>query len=302
MPNHPAYDSQRQAWLAKELLAPDVRALCKSSKEESVFSRFDEFDRGFLKDDQLVQCWIESGENLDDLPRLLQERPRLLEVELIRKQLFYLQSLAQGVMPLADSLGGLAKDKQTAAQEQMKRIAEGLVGGWFPGHTVQITMHVPPGRPRSIDPEKLLDDLGGVLGSLDFVLEKDPFALVRKRQERQDAFGDRISALVQEVYQNCHLCFRTFMAPDKPFLNEEGEPDICMSFDSLDPTTVRRIAQRVIGHEPSASPTRLVLGILEHHYSPSTSKALEGHLTRLRQQYPDRFASFDERYPWFQQV
>ncbi len=301
MSKHPAHDTRRQEWVAKELLAPEIRTLVNASKEKSVFIRFDEFDRGCLKNDELVQYWIESGANVADLPALLQERPRLLDVDLIRKQLFHLESLAQGFMPAADLFGGLAEDKQTAAQDQLHRIAEALVQGWLPGHTVHITMDVCNGRPRSIDPEKLLQDLKGVLGSLDFALEKDSFVLIKKRQENQDAFRHRISELAQEVYQKSHLSFRTSIAPDQPFLNEEGRPAVCMSVDSLDPTIAWRIAQRAIGNELSASPTRLVLGILEHHYTPSTAKALESHVTRLKQQYPDRFVSLAQRYLWFHQ-
>jgi hypothetical protein len=298
MPKHPAHEDQRQQWLIEELRAPEVAGLCKPGKGESIFSRLDEVDRMLSSDDDLVKEWIESGADLDDLAKLLQERPRLIDVKLVRKQLFHLRALGTGFMPLADSLGGLAADKQTAAQEHLKRIAEGMVRGLLPGYSVEIAVDAPNGRPREVDHEELLQDLNGLLVALQFLLEKDSFLLLRKKQESQHDFTLRISKIVQDLYENSHLSFGTSISPYKPFLNRKGQPVVYLDPRSLDLASAWRIAKRAIQKRRSASFKLLVLGILEYHYQIS-ARALENHLARLKVEYIDRFRSLLERFPRF---
>ncbi len=300
MSNHPIHDQQREQWLIGELLAPKVRALCKSvtGQPVSIRDRIDEVERAFFSEDEFVQVWIEAGASMTDLAWLLQERPDLLDMNLIRQQLFHLRALATGHMSLADSFGGLAAVKQASAHVHLQRIAEGLVRGLMPGYSVKIIRDVPNGRPRAINYKHLFADLKGILGALDFLLKSDSFLLLKRQRESQPAFRRRIAAVTQNLYQSSHLCFKASMLRHKPFLNKKGQPAVSMDPRFLDLASAWKIARRATGNAKSASLRLLVLGVLEVHYQIS-ARALENHLARLKDQDPDRFGELLERFPMF---
>ena len=298
MSKHPLHEQQRHEWLAEELRAPEVRARCKASKDTSEFSPSEETDLLFLSNEKVVTQWIEAGADLNDLPRLLQERPELLDVGLIREQLYHLHTLASGFMPAADFLGGLAADKETAAQAHLKRLTEAIVRSLLPGYSAQITKAMPNGRPKEMEYEELLQDLKGLLRSFDLLLEKNPLVLIRQLQESQRDFTNRIALFVQHLYQKSHLSFSASISPEEPFLDAEGQPAINMDSRLLDLPAALRIAHRAIQKRKSASFKGLVLGVLQYHYH-LTPKALENHVSRLKTQYPDGFKSLCDRYPRF---
>ncbi|MDR4469063.1 MAG: hypothetical protein MRJ68_12345 [Nitrospira sp.] len=295
MPKTSTQKRQQPEWLIAELCAPEIRSHGTPSKSRSAGSCFDDVNIAFSSDDEVVQWWIESGANLDDLAQVLEKWPYVLDVELIRQQLFHLRALATGFMPVADSFGGGAIGKQAAAQEHLKRIAEGIVRGLLPGYSVKLTLDVPNGRPRALDHQKLLQDLKGVLGSLDFVLGKDSLPLLRKKQESQSAFTRRMTKLVQDVYQNSHL---SCSVSDKPSLNGVGKPATYLEPRSLNLTIAWNIGKRATQKRNKASFKVLVLGILESHYQIS-ARALESHLARLKATYPNDFESLSVRFPQF---
>ncbi|MEO7862850.1 MAG: hypothetical protein ABIU05_20920 [Nitrospirales bacterium] len=295
MHKNPTVDEQRQQWLMEELRAPTLRELCTPGHGTSIVGRLDEVDF-ILSGDDLVKKWITSGANLDDLALLLQERPRLLEVDLIREQLFHLHALARGFMPLADALMGMEQHKQKAAQENLKRVAEGMVRGLLPGYSADIAMAAPNGRPREMDQEELLQNLNGLLVALEFMLEKDSLILLRKRHETQGGFTLRIARIAQNLFQNSHLSFRASSSPYKPFLDGEGHPAVYLDPRSLDLATAWRIGKPATQKRQSASFKRLVCGILEHQYQIS-ARALENHLARLKITFPGRFTSILKRFP-----
>ena len=297
MPKHPAHEEQRQHWLAEELLAPAVREKREPRRAGSLVGSVDEADSMLVSADEWLNRWLRSGAHLDDLARWLQEWPQLSQQPLVLKQLFHLHALATGDMPMA-AFWEAGSDKEAAAQEKLKLIAEALVRGLLPGYAVQIAVDAPIGRPRGVDHHELLCDLKGLLGDLEYLLENDPFLLLRKRRESPSGFTRRISKIIQGLYQNSHMSLRVSISPYKPFLDAKGQPAVYDDPRSLDLATAWKIGKCASHRRQSASLKGLVLGILGYHYR-ITARAVENHLDRAKAQYPDRFRSLLERFPRF---
>ena len=282
----PVSEEQPQPWLKEALRAPEVQARCKPGNGGSVFSRLDETDLACLSHDELVTYWLESGADLEDLARLLRERPHLLHVELIRQQLFHLHALARGFMPAWDTLMGRKRDKENAARQWLKVIAHGVVRGLLPAASI--------GRPRTLHPHTLLKDLKKLLARLKHVVDQDPFVLMQKRTESQSEFVHRIAERIHGFYQSAHLSVRFTNSTDQPFLDDRGRRQ--WEQRALDYAGARTIAERVVGRHRTASGNTLIYGILRHHYQISP-RALENHLARAKEQDPDLARSLLQQFP-----